>query len=383
VVCHVVKGHHQPIVHEYPIVRIRMYLYKGVACIGTNSIRGGIGKVKVVSSLLRPLSCRTSTGSTSSCPPRTRTFGSVVSTSSSSTMAATTTALLYPDAVIHSRGDLPYGSREYLLLPPHTRVTDLQFEPKLLLASIRAHRNILFDCRMMMSHPSNSNSTSQTLENNASIDDDDNHGIEIEQPQVRLVHVCLPLVQAALQDAGSQGEQPQAVSTLHGLSSWVVECLEGRQQSQVLNNLQRQAQSATSAATSSDDDDDKSAASASAASAASIALGAVRAIATGIPRLGHSVVGVGTYRDGQVAWQALAKEYVHLSRSSSSSAAAASTAVSTTEQQQEPNNCFYGSQESELYQAAGGQLVGIEHLADQQPAYLKSAGGAMARFFFL
>jgi len=31
----------------------------------------------------------------------------------------------------------------------------------------------------------------------------------------------------------------------------------------------------------------------------------------------------------------------------------------------------------------GAELIGIEHLAETSPEYLKSAGGAMARFFFI
>jgi hypothetical protein len=317
-----------------------------------------------------------------------------------------TTTSLFPDAVIHPRGrDLPYGSREYLLLPPHVSVSDLEFEPSLLIASIRAHRNILFDCRLNMIQPQRNSSSSSNSAVAADGDTTDNkqrnggpRTIQ-QQPELqqntntnttptpttrspRLVHVCLPLVDAALQDAGILGEQPQAVSTLHGLSSWVVDCLDGpcQESSQVLKNLRAQA----SQQPMEDDSEKSSSSSSSSAAAASIALGAVCAIATGIPRPGHAVVGVGTYRDGQVAWQALAKEYVQISCSRSSSSSSNAERTTTCRQ---PTPDYYanyiGSQEAELYQAAGGQLVGIEHLADQQPAYLKSAGGAMARFFFL
>ena len=82
---------------------------------------------------------------------------------------------------------------------------------------------------------------------------------------------------------------------------------------------------------------------------------AVQAIATGIPRKGHSVIGVGTFRDGEKGWKALAREFVDRKL----------------------------AEEVALYQKFGGQIVGIEHLADKNPSYLKSAGGAMARVFFL
>ena len=84
-------------------------------------------------------------------------------------------------------------------------------------------------------------------------------------------------------------------------------------------------------------------------------LEAVRAIVTGIPREGHSVVGQGTYRDAEQAWKAFASEYVELGLAS----------------------------EASLYKEHGGKLVSIEHMADQNPVYLKSAGGAMARMFFV
>jgi hypothetical protein len=183
----------------------------------------------------------------------------------------------FPDAVIHRRGELPYGSRQYLLLPPHVEAEAA--EPSLLLASLHAHRNVLFGAASKY---------------------------ELKE--------CLPLVHAALEDANTQGEQPQALATLHGLCDFVVDRLDTLELDQV-------------------------------------SLEAVRAIATGIPRPGHSVVGQGTFRDGADAWKVLAREYV--------------------------------SEEVQLYQAANAQVVDIELMADTSAPYLKSAGGAMARLFFL
>ena len=80
----------------------------------------------------------------------------------------------------------------------------------------------------------------------------------------------------------------------------------------------------------------------------------VTAIATGIPREGHRVVGQGTFRDGEAGWEALAEEFINKEL----------------------------AEEVELYRAREGTVVGIEHLADTNPQYLKSAGGAMARLFF-
>ena len=234
-----------------------------------------------------------------------------------------TTALFSDAAVVHKRGDLPYGSREYILLLAPRDVGDsldaVDQDGDLVVASMRAHRNILFGARLGNKPPA----------------------VSLEEWTVDAV--CPALLRVAMQDASEQGEQVQAVSTLRGLCDWVATCLKessssssssdgdstGAPPSKVLQNLQK--------------DMDPT------------ALEAVQAIATGIPRPGHSVVGQGTYRDGQKSWEELAKEYVALEL----------------------------SEEARLYQHAGGELVAIEHLADTQPSYLKSAGGAMARFFFV
>ncbi len=186
------------------------------------------------------------------------------------------------------------SSREYLLLPPDVYVPQVLQDPTLPAAAVFAHRNVLFGARSF-------------------------HGYEMED-------VCLPLVRAAIEEAEAieQGQQPQAVASLKGLSEWVAGCLDTNDSS-VLQSLDEAS------------------------------LEAVRAIATGIPRPGHSVVGQGTFRDGQAAWEKLGKEYVSLGL----------------------------SKEANLYEKEGGKLVNIEHLADQSPDNMQSAGGAMARLFFL
>jgi len=64
-------------------------------------------------------------------------------------------------------------------------------DPLLKLASNYAHRNILFGARSFV-------------------------------PGVSLLKACEPIIDMALlPDASARGEQPQAVSTLHGLSDWV------------------------------------------------------------------------------------------------------------------------------------------------------------------
>jgi hypothetical protein len=197
---------------------------------------------------------------------------------------------------VRRRGDSGYGSREYLLLPPNMTPEDAQLDPSLPAAALLAHRNIIFGARAL-------------------------HGFAMKD-------VCYPLVDKAVQDASENGEQPQAIASLTGLCDWVKECIETSSGSEQLESLRSNDPGSFEA---------------------------VQSIATGIPRPGHSVVGVGTFRDAEEGWKTLAKEFVALEL----------------------------SEEAELYMLRGARLVGIEHLADRNPDYLASAGGAMARLFFL
>jgi hypothetical protein len=216
------------------------------------------------------------------------------------------------DAVVHARGDLPYGSREYVLLPPYMSLEDLADEEKshLKLASLQAHRNVIFGAVRY----------SQKKFYSPNDDDDDVQ---------TLSSACMPLLDAAMVDASEEGEPPQAISTLYGLSVWATAALLGRAPSKAVRKMQRDPEKA-------------------------VALEAALSIATGIPRRGRLVVDQGTYRDGAAAWEELAKEYGRL----------------------------HGSEECQLYQARGAELVGIDPLADTSPDYMRSAGGSMARFSF-
>ena len=230
------------------------------------------------------------------------------------------------EGVLHRTGDHPYGSRKYhwvrqassdsedddVTLLPGPKGLSLQ-----LVATLCANRNIVFG---------------------ASVVDKSLVGTT---PPATFSTVISPLLQSALTDCSSVGEQPQAVSTLYGLSSYVQKCLNDEITSEYLQRLD-------SAALQNPADNDSS-----------VVLEAVRAIATGIPRPGHSVVGVGTHKVAAEAWEALAKEFLH---------------------SEEHNS----SDESRLYQQqSGAQLVSIELLADTSPEYVQSTGGAMARFFFM
>jgi hypothetical protein len=199
---------------------------------------------------------------------------------------------LLSDAVVHKRGDPGYGSREYLLLPANATLEQVKVEPKVSIASLFAHKNIIF-------------------------------GARVHHSSFEIVPACTPLLQAALQDAAIVGEQPQAMASLTGLSRFVRSCFD--QDEIILKEMDV------------------------------VTLEACKAMATGIPRPGHSVVGVGTYRDGQIGWEIFAREFVKRNL----------------------------SQEANLYKSKGAEVVGIEHLADKSEAYLKAAGGAMCRLFFV
>ena len=230
-----------------------------------------------------------------SCAP---TFSSIRLISSSNHHPPDDLAHIQQHYQIHRRGQDGHGSREYLLLPPDVKdVEEVQLDPTLPAAALFAHRNILFGARSFLTG-------------------------------VKVAEVCPPLVQLAVEEAEEYGEQPQGMASLKGLCGWVTHALNEDPPSTSSTTLQTLDPSA---------------------------LEAVRAIATQVPRPGHSVVGQGTYRDGKEAWQELAKEFVERGL----------------------------GDEANLYKRHGGRLVAIDHLADTSPDYLKSAGGAMARFFFL
>ena len=203
---------------------------------------------------------------------------------------------LVSDAVVHRRGDPDYGTREYLLLPANATLEQVKIDPRLSIASLFAYKNIIFGARVQQFNPS------------LSFD---------------ILEACKPLLEAALIDAGDVGEQPQAMASLAGLCQFVQTCVE--KDDIILKGI-----------------DD-------------ISLEACKAIASGVPRPGHSVVGAGTFRDGQAGWDVLAREFIKRNL----------------------------AQEVNLYKSLGGELVGIEHLADKSDAYIKTAGGAMCRLFFV
>jgi hypothetical protein len=205
---------------------------------------------------------------------------------------------LLSNAIVHRVGE-EYGKRSYILIPDGTDVELALKVDKLHLARIFADGKLIYG------------------------------GKVVQRSLGSYAQVCKPLLEMALKDSKSQGEEPIALASLDGLSKWVVDGIEGQLDIETLKILRVE--------------NDKS------------MYEACVAIATGIPRPGHSVVGQGTYRDGEIGWAQLATEYVNLKNTEG---------------------------ESLLYQENGGKLIGIDHLADTSSEGLMGAGGSMARFQF-
>lgn len=225
---------------------------------------------------------------------------------------------------IHRRGDHPHGSREYLLCQPlllttieHPDITVVQGHDDLyyqVLATLKAYRNTIYGATSKLKKKYND----KELEKAGTVEDD-------KDSFESLTTLCPPLVYAALEDCqeAAVGEQPQALAALYGLCDYVGLCLDGEVTSPALDMLHEFEREA------------------------------VQAVATGVPRLGNSVVGVKTHKDAARGWTLLAREYEPLAA------------------------------ECQLYRSLEQfSLIDIELLADKQPAYLKTAGGAMARYYY-
>ena len=258
-------------------------------------------------------------------------------------------------------GDNTYGVRRYLLLSRDNDNDDDSTQMPTIIASINANKNILFGAQL------------HTNQSGDYIAD--------------YFAACEPLLDIAKEDASINGQQVQALAALNGLSSWVTECLErDGEGSQVLTSLLHGEQSNTLLDSDKDEQVKSQGSTASSSNrrarqnvrtqSAKIILenesdrilmvDAIRAIATGVPRPGHSVVGQGTYRDGEQGWKSLAWEYSNL----------ATVPFSTCDG-------VSGLEEVSLYKSRDGQVAKIEHLASVEAEYLKVAGGAMARMFFV
>ncbi|KAL9184397.1 hypothetical protein ACHAXT_002483 [Thalassiosira profunda] len=264
-------------------------------------------------------------------------------------------------------GDDPYGFRRYLLVPRSddgASEADGQAPTRPVLASLNADKNIIFGAQLHLQ--------------SSTIGDDEDYFS-------KYLVACGPLLDAAKEDASVNGQQVRALATLRGLCSWVSECLDNDGEgSEVLMGLMHGQQQPNPLAEAKKKESDlppgKRANQKIRDSSAKLVLkkeksriqmlDAVRAIATGIPRPGHSVVGAGTYRDGEKGWVALAKEYTQLVSADPDSVDASSIGRR-------------GLEEVALYKSRDADVTKIEHLAHTEQEYLKEAGGAMARLYFL
>lgn len=299
-----------------------------------------------------------------------------------------------------------YGIRRYLLLS-RSEEEDAKYyadnenyvpsTTTTILASLNANRNVLFGAKlhantMMMVDSSTSSSASSN---------NDGHGNDTDDFLSNYLAACGSLLDVAKIDASINGQQVQALATLNGLSSWVSECLENDGEGSVVlkgllfgqkailsemdftmyddggggtkvteetkklpsgkrsnQRIETNSESFTTITTMDE-------------SQRLGVLEAVRAIATGHPRPGHTVIGAGTYKDGRRGWVALAREYSQLAINPDALALDASYVKRK------------GLEEVALYKSRDGEVTAIEHLAHTQPEYLREAGGAMARIFFV
>eukprot|EP00557_Chaetoceros_sp_GSL56_P000635 CAMPEP_0176494942 /NCGR_PEP_ID=MMETSP0200_2-20121128/10386_1 /TAXON_ID=947934 /ORGANISM="Chaetoceros sp., Strain GSL56" /LENGTH=272 /DNA_ID=CAMNT_0017892775 /DNA_START=24 /DNA_END=840 /DNA_ORIENTATION=- len=158
---------------------------------------------------------------------------------------------------------------------------------------------------------------------------------EQEQGGGGYVKTTLPLLEKALLEASREGDQPQGLAALNGLSRYVRNALQQQQQ-------EEQFSPALELWRNRDHD------------AEQVVLEAITSVATQIPRKGHSVVGIGTYSDARIGWTDLAKEYA---------------TISETDETRYP---FVQQGDATLFQAKGALLVNIEYIGfDENPDYWK------------
>ena len=266
-------------------------------------------------------------------------------------------------------GNNAYGVRRYLLIHRNNLdVHDTKSVQREVIASINANKNVMFGLQL------HSNQATLVRSTNVNF--------------TEFLNTCGPLLDMAKEDASINGQQPQALCTLHGLCSWVRECInkngEGSKVMGVLMN-ENSDQNCNLTKNTTDENDNEAIKNLNKSDkprskqrisnkSKSYSIGnetqrlqqleAVTAIATNTPRPGHSVLGAGTYRDAEDPWIHLAWEYTQLSNPWD-------------------EFCRDGLEELMVYKSRSGEVSAIEHLAHREQGYLKSAGGAMARLFFV
>ncbi len=221
------------------------------------------------------------------------------------------------------------GKKQYILLP-HDTPLDLAIKvDKLHLA------------RLLLTNQSNVNQSNVNII----------HGAKVVQRTLgSKADVCKPLLDRALDDIHiqskslpSENNNPIALAALDGLCEWVSKAIKENEDSNNNSNSNSNSNIHETILKWKLENEE------------GYDYEAIKAIATGIPRPGHSVVGQGTYRDGANGWIELATLYVNESGL---------------------------ADEGNLYQGSGGTFVGIEYLADTSREGLAEYGGALARFEF-
>jgi len=148
-------------------------------------------------------------------------------------------------------------------------------------------------------------------------------------PALCLSSVGMPLVGAAQKQLKARGaERVLAVAPLPGLCAWVVE-------HEKWNHLDRGAAGYT---------DDQP--------------GAVEAVARGVPRPGHSVLGIGTFKAARPPFEILALEY------------ARSQLVADTDS------------EAGMFAACGAEVVGVNWMHNPDPEAMKDCAGCTVSLRF-
>ena len=203
-----------------------------------------------------------------------------------------------------------------------------------LLASIHVKRNIIFGTRVydMDYLRMKGDEEINKYENNEIHDD------AINYHNYGFVKMCKPLLKECLDQAGIEGDQPQGLAALHGLSAYIRYLIENPSHSKVMEQL-----------ITSEKQNDQ------------ITFDAISCVAFQRPRDGHDTLGLGTYLDARNGWTELSKEYA-LKRA---------------------GNNMIKQGEAQLFQSHGAVLVGIEYIGEENPNYWIDSGGAMARFIFL
>lgn len=228
-----------------------------------------------------------------------------------------------------------------------------------LIASMHVKRNLIFGTRVhdreYLKSKKKVSRENTSGERNSDVNDDDNNQFDYDNDEnnyhnLGFVKVCKPLLKKGLEMAGVEGDQPQGLAALHGLSARVRYLLDKSNkdstESKAMEKLRHEYENDDG---NNDQNIDKK-----------IIFEAITSIATQIPRPGHDMVGMGTYFDAREGWTTLAKEYA-LSRKGE----------------------MIVQGESQLFQTYGAVLVGIEYIGEENPDYWIDSGGAMARFFFI